>query len=118
MHTVQEDRVQTRAPDIGVRPQDTHKDLSDNCSNRIQNAGTVKWTMQVLSLRGKTKVPVAGRGVAGYDLVREDCFLWMKDQSEATVEAIVTDPPFGLVEYSEEQLMKRQAGKVGLENPS
>jgi site-specific DNA-methyltransferase (adenine-specific) len=70
--------------------------------------------MQVLSLKSKTKVPVAARGVAGYDLVCEDCFAWMKDQSEAAVEAIVTDPPFGLVEYSEEQLMKRQSGRGGV----
>jgi site-specific DNA-methyltransferase (adenine-specific) len=70
--------------------------------------------MQVLSLKGRTKVPVAGKGMAGYDLLHGDCFAWMKDQSEAAVEAIVTDPPFGLVEYSEEQLAKRQTGKGGV----
>jgi site-specific DNA-methyltransferase (adenine-specific) len=70
--------------------------------------------MQILSLKGKTKVPIKGKGGAEYDLVHEDCFRWMRDRPEAAVEAIVTDPPFGLVEYSDEQLKKLHAGRGGV----
>jgi site-specific DNA-methyltransferase (adenine-specific) len=70
--------------------------------------------MRILKLKGETKVPVTGRGLALYDLVHEDCFLWMRNQKEAAIEAIVTDPPFGLVEYSDDQLTKLQVGKGGI----
>ncbi|MDR7422083.1 MAG: DNA methyltransferase [Armatimonadota bacterium] len=70
--------------------------------------------MRSLSLKGMTKVPVGNHSGARYDLVHEDCFLWMRNREEATVEAIVTDPPFGLVEYSDDQLTKLQAGKGGV----
>lgn len=59
-------------------------------------------------------MPIAGRGRALYDLLHEDCFVWMRSQKEGAVEAIVTDPPFGLVEYSDDQLTKLQAGRGGI----
>ena len=47
-------------------------------------------------------------------LYHDDCFSWMERQPQASVHAVVTDPPYGLYEYSEEQQSKLRAGKGGV----
>jgi site-specific DNA-methyltransferase (adenine-specific) len=54
------------------------------------------------------------RTVGSSLLVRADCFEWMARIPEATVHAIVTDPPYGVKEYDFEQLEKRTNGKGGI----
>ncbi len=43
-----------------------------------------------------------------------DCFDWMTDQPANSIEAVVTDPPYGLVEYNETETAKLRAGKGGI----
>ena len=43
-----------------------------------------------------------------------DCFEWLAAQAAASVHAVVTDPPYGLVEYSEKETTKLRAGKGGV----
>lgn len=43
-----------------------------------------------------------------------DSFAWMEAQAEASVEAIVTDPPYGLREYTEGEKAKLRRGKGGV----
>mgnify|MGYP006284710463 CR=1 FL=1 len=50
----------------------------------------------------------------GYRLFNRDCFEWMAERGADTVEAIVTDPPYGLKEYSEGQQSKLRAGRGGM----
>ena len=47
-------------------------------------------------------------------LFHEDCFSWIERQPECSVHAVVTDPPYGLYEYTEEQQSKLRAGKGGV----
>ena len=47
-------------------------------------------------------------------LYRGDCLTWLRTQPDKSLHAVVTDPPYGLVEYSEEHLAKRKAGKGGV----
>lgn len=49
-----------------------------------------------------------------YQVIHADCFEWMKCQRENTVTAIVTDPPYGVKEYSADELKKRRSGKGGI----
>lgn len=70
--------------------------------------------MSELNLVAKVKVPTARHGVSGYDLLHMDCFDWLRKQPESSIHAVVTDPPFGLVEYDDEQLQKRAAGRGGV----
>ncbi len=51
----------------------------------------------------------------GKSLVLEaDCLNWLRDQQPNTVHAVVTDPPYGLFEYSSEQQQKLRNGKGGV----
>ena len=43
-------------------------------------------------------------------LVQADCFQWLKQQPDNSIHAVVTDPPYGLVEYEPEQQEKMRNG--------
>ncbi len=47
-------------------------------------------------------------------LVEANCFDWLEDRAATSVHAVVTDPPYGLVEYSEREQAKLRAGKGGI----
>ena len=47
-------------------------------------------------------------------LHHDDCLVWVKRRPERSIHAIVTDPPYGLYEYTEEQQTKLRNGKGGV----
>ena len=47
-------------------------------------------------------------------LIQDDCLSWFERQPTNSVHAVVTDPPYGLVEYSETEQRKLRAGKGGI----
>jgi site-specific DNA-methyltransferase (adenine-specific) len=44
----------------------------------------------------------------------EDCFEWLERQEDNSIHAVVTDPPYGLHEYTPEQQTKLRNGKGGV----
>lgn len=51
-----------------------------------------------------------GRSLA----IHADCFAWLKAIPENSLHAIVTDPPYGVKEYEQEQIAKRESGEGGV----
>lgn len=47
-------------------------------------------------------------------LFRGDCLEWMRGCAPNSIHAVVTDPPYGLFEYSDEQKEKLREGKGGV----
>ncbi len=47
-------------------------------------------------------------------LFHADCFDWLRAQPDNSVHAVVTDPPYGLVEYSDLEQKKMKSGKGGV----
>jgi DNA modification methylase len=47
-------------------------------------------------------------------LIHGDCFDWLAKAQTNSIEAVVTDPPYGLVEYSEEEQEKLRKGRGGV----
>jgi site-specific DNA-methyltransferase (adenine-specific) len=47
-------------------------------------------------------------------IVFADCFQWLRQIPEASLHAIVTDPPYGVKEYDFDQLEKRKNGNGGV----
>ena len=47
-------------------------------------------------------------------LIHRDCFEWLASAPSNSVEAVVTDPPYGLLEYSEQEQEKLRAGRGGV----
>lgn len=50
----------------------------------------------------------------GATLHHADCFDWLTQQEDTSIHAVVTDPPYGLHEYSHEQQAKLRAGRGGV----
>jgi DNA modification methylase len=67
-----------------------------------------------------TPVQAAGRDRAqpfaygGAHLYRADCIDWLADQPANSIHAVVTDPPYGLVEYSDLEQTKLRNGRGGV----
>ena len=49
-----------------------------------------------------------------YRLFNADAFEWLRSRDQSSVHAVITDPPYGLLEYSEDQKRKLRAGKGGV----
>jgi DNA modification methylase len=47
-------------------------------------------------------------------LILDDCISWLKDQPPLSYHAVVTDPPYGLVEYSKIEQDKLRLGRGGV----
>ncbi len=55
-----------------------------------------------------------GNEPAPYQIYHCDAFEWLKLIPENSIEAVVTDPPYGLLEYRDDQLQKLKIGKGGV----
>ena len=47
-------------------------------------------------------------------VVHADCMEWLRQQEQHSIHAVVTDPPYGLVEYSSKEQEKLRNGKGGV----
>ena len=57
-------------------------------------------------------LPLVCAGLAR--LYHADCFAWLAARAPASIHAVVTDPPYGLVEYSAREQDKLRRGKGGV----
>ena len=61
------------------------------------------------------KEPAAGSACHGsYEIFLADTFEWLANRRHDSLHAVVTDPPYGLIEYKPEQLEKRKNGNGGV----
>jgi DNA modification methylase len=49
-----------------------------------------------------------------YTVLLADCFEWMNSRKAESIHAIVTDPPYGLKEYTEGEKIKLRSGRGGV----
>lgn len=49
-----------------------------------------------------------------YHVFNSDCFEWLKTQPQNSITAIVTDPPYGVKEYTSNEIQKKRLGKGGI----
>ena len=49
-----------------------------------------------------------------YELVQADCFDWLEHCDPNSIHAVVTDPPYGLKEYTSEEKQKLRRGRGGV----
>ncbi len=53
-------------------------------------------------------------GKPEYKLVEDDCFSWLAQRDACSIHAVVTDPPYGLKEYTPEETSKLRLGRGGV----
>ena len=61
---------------------------------------------------GKVEFLSVAEGKA--QIVPADCFDWLSQRAPCSIHAVVTDPPYGLVEYSEKEQAKLRRGRGGV----
>lgn len=66
---------------------------------------------RVFTETGKWEEPVV---LGKASLFHADCFDWLESQNDNSIHAVVTDPPYGLHEYTPEQQLKLRNGKGGV----
>jgi len=49
-----------------------------------------------------------------HELVNADCLAWMRTREPNSIHAVVTDPPYGLKEFAEEEKTKLRSGNGGI----
>ncbi|MFD0726163.1 DNA methyltransferase [Lysobacter brunescens] len=49
-----------------------------------------------------------------FTIHNRDCFNWLKEQAPNSFHAVLTDPPFGVVEFTPEEVAKLRAGRGGV----
>lgn len=49
-----------------------------------------------------------------YEIIHSDCFEWLQHRAPNSIHAIITDPPYGLKEYTEQEKAKMRNGKGGV----
>jgi site-specific DNA-methyltransferase (adenine-specific) len=70
--------------------------------------------MRAISAPGKLRLFPEQRLDHLYQLHRVDAFEWLRGQAGDSIQAVVTDPPYGLLEYNEDQKQKLRAGRGGV----
>ena len=54
------------------------------------------------------------RAPGSYEIFQADALAWLADASACSIHAVVTDPPYGLLEYTPKQLQKMKSGTGGV----
>ncbi len=52
--------------------------------------------------------------MTNFELHHRNCFEWLKEQEPESIEAVCTDPPFGIVEFLPHEIEKMRKGKGGV----
>jgi site-specific DNA-methyltransferase (adenine-specific) len=60
------------------------------------------------------EVPAKSYSYGRSRLFEADCLRWLQQQTENSVHAVVTDPPYGLIEYTSTQQEKLRIGRGGI----
>lgn len=62
----------------------------------------------------KSEENVGPAALGGYDIHLADAFTWLSTRQENSIHAIVTDPPYGLKEYTDTEKAKLRKGRGGV----
>jgi site-specific DNA-methyltransferase (adenine-specific) len=99
-------------------PSSVRSYLNNNVGKSFERTGRGRYRLKadghdILMPAGKLDLdPVATVGKA--KLYQADCFEWLAAEPASSIQACVTDPPYGVLEYTEEEQEKLRKGKGGV----
>jgi DNA modification methylase len=71
-------------------------------------------TFAELSVGGTGSDPQVAQGATSYSIILGDSLAWLKSRAACSIHAIVTDPPYGLKEYTDIEKAKLREGRGGV----
>lgn len=103
-----------------MRLQESHK-VAFNENNNEQPLTLNSWQNELLAAEKSSWDTILGLGQTPRHLlsnrsmyVMEDAINWLSMLPDNSIHAIVTDPPYGLIEYEKQHLAKKREGKGGV----
>lgn len=101
--------------DIGDVPASSVRSyLNLNVPGRFERTGKGRYRLKKkLKLNGHRHKPFAHSTQGKAQLFHADCFDWLAQREASSVHAVVTDPPYGLVEYTDKEQGKLRNGNKG-----
>ncbi|MGB9369574.1 MAG: DNA methyltransferase [Xanthobacteraceae bacterium] len=99
-------------------PSSVRSYLNNNVGKSFERTGRGRYRLNanshdIVMPTGKLDLdPVAA--VCKAKLYQGDCFEWLASEPASSIQACVTDPPYGLLEYTEEEQEKLRKGKGGV----
>lgn len=88
--------------------------LSSHTPRVFERVSRGRYRLAASSLAAVSNVPAPAVAYDRAVLYHEDCFKWLSKQPPQSIHAVVTDPPYGLLEYTEKEQNKLRAGKGGV----
>jgi site-specific DNA-methyltransferase (adenine-specific) len=107
---------------IGYAPTSSiRSSLNLHVGTTVERVGRGKYRFRGLAtqpadgpVEGKVAALQPAATVGKSILYRADCFEWLTAQPDASIHACVTDPPYGIAEYTGKEQAKLRAGKGGI----
>lgn len=104
--------------DVGEVPASSIRSyLRLNAPDIFVRSGRGQYTLQNGALAPELfppPVPESSFSHGGATLISADCFEWLNGRNHESIHAVVTDPPYGLYEYSDDQQAKLRKGRGGV----
>jgi DNA modification methylase len=89
--------------------------LNLNCPGKFERTAKGRYALvSTNTLRVGSVASPRGRQIGQSTLYVADCMSWLAGREENSVHAVVTDPPYGLHEYTAKEQSKLRAGKGGV----
>ncbi len=97
-----------------VAPSSVRSYLNLNVPKTFQRVDRGRYRLKKKLKANEQKIKFLSVTEGKAQLVPADCFDWLAQREPASIHAVVTDPPYGLVEYTEKEQVKLRSGKGGI----
>lgn len=88
--------------------------LNLNCPGKFERTAKGRYALASAAPIAVAPVPYGETKIGQSTLYLADCMSWLAGRAENSVHAVVTDPPYGLHEYTAKEQDKLRAGKGGI----
>jgi DNA modification methylase len=103
------------AKDLGlVSPSSVRSYLNLNVPETFERTGRGAYRLKKKLKTSEPTVEFISVTEGKAQLIPVDCFDWLALREPCSIHAVVTDPPYGLVEYTEKEQSKLRLGKGGV----
>ena len=97
-----------------VSPSSVRSYLNLNVPKTFERVGRGRYRLKKKRRADSRKVEFISVTEGKAQLVPADCFDWFAQREPSSIHAVVTDPPYGLIEYTEKEQIKLRNGKGGV----
>lgn len=88
--------------------------LNLNTPDTFERTGRGRYRLRSSGHGHAAETPNVSAKIGKATIYQANCFEWLAKQPAQSIHAFVTDPPYGIVEYTEKEQLKLRAGRGGV----